>query len=76
MATRGEAEQLAEFLDKKFPRLQCFVEEDWEEDFYVYVISEPGYTPDLQGQIGLQWKVLPWTLPDQRANITSITTRI
>ena len=67
---------LVKRLRKSFPRIQFFVEENWDGENYIRAISDPGYTPDLQKVIPDDWIVLPWGNPDHRAHLTSITRRI
>jgi hypothetical protein len=75
-ATREEAEVLAKTIARTFERLICDVEEDWDGDFYIRIIAEPGFTPDLAPILAADWQALPWSHPDNRAELTSVTKKI
>jgi len=72
VATREEAEILSEWLQKQFNRVRFYVEEGWNDDFYISVISDPEYTPDIKSMLPSGWKMLPWANPDQRGELTLI----
>ena len=73
MATREEALAIAAIIRHFDPGLKCDVEEEaWDGRFYVYVIADPGYRPDLQKVVPGGWLVGEWHNPDYRAELTAI----
>jgi hypothetical protein len=72
-ATREEATAIATKINQAFDRLLCEVEEDWEGEFYVRIIAEPGFAPDLSALIPENWEATPWSHPDFRAELRTLS---
>jgi len=77
LATREEALNVADIINNFDSRLKCGVEEDnWDGNYYVYVIADPGFRPDLQRVVPVGWLVGAWHNPDFRAELTAIYKKI
>lgn len=71
--SQAAAKALARQLEQEFPDLMFDVQEGWVSGTYtIYVISPFAQTPDLSLRLPEGWQVLEWTMPDQRAYITTI----